>query len=291
MRADTYATTERAAFHFAGIGSQLTLGVPRFKELIDLAKQMRTPSMQIFLRPPFCSSRRFAEDLAASIIQTRLSDVVTMCDFVDDAAARSGDMVSVDVDMVLRPVPLEYSTSYIRMTLRRELMTSRMITPADICSHLSIAYADNMHFSCSDTNELEWFIQMRVRIKGASLPEKLLLDRLAECVIHETHICGMKKITNAYVRSISEPIAPGCREDRYIIETNGICLSHVALCDAIDMRRLRLNDIDEVYNAFGAEATVSILFEQLETTISFDGTYVEPRHILQSESRATSNLT
>lgn len=39
-------------FHFAGVGSKnVTLGVPRLKELINVAKTVRTPSLTVFLRP------------------------------------------------------------------------------------------------------------------------------------------------------------------------------------------------------------------------------------------------
>lgn len=39
-------------FHFAGVSSKnVTLGVPRLKEVINVAKNIKTPMMQIFLLP------------------------------------------------------------------------------------------------------------------------------------------------------------------------------------------------------------------------------------------------
>jgi DNA-directed RNA polymerase II subunit RPB1 len=38
-------------FHFAGVSSKnVTLGVPRLKEVINVAKNLKTPMMQIFLQ-------------------------------------------------------------------------------------------------------------------------------------------------------------------------------------------------------------------------------------------------
>jgi len=37
-------------FHFAGISAKnVTLGVPRFKEIINVNKNIKTPSLKIFL--------------------------------------------------------------------------------------------------------------------------------------------------------------------------------------------------------------------------------------------------
>jgi DNA-directed RNA polymerase II subunit RPB1 len=37
-------------FHFAGVSAKnVTLGVPRLKEIINVAKNIKTPSMKIFL--------------------------------------------------------------------------------------------------------------------------------------------------------------------------------------------------------------------------------------------------
>jgi len=41
-------------FHFAGVSSKnVTLGVPRLKEIINVAKNIKTPSMKIYLLPEF----------------------------------------------------------------------------------------------------------------------------------------------------------------------------------------------------------------------------------------------
>ena len=39
-------------FHFAGVSAKnVTLGVPRLKEVINVAKTLKTPSMTIYLTP------------------------------------------------------------------------------------------------------------------------------------------------------------------------------------------------------------------------------------------------
>lgn len=51
-------------FHLAGVATDLTVGVPRLKELINVAKQLRTPSASIRLDP----HRHFDKDFANKMI-------------------------------------------------------------------------------------------------------------------------------------------------------------------------------------------------------------------------------
>jgi DNA-directed RNA polymerase II subunit RPB1 len=266
-------------FHAAGIGSQLTLGVPRFKELIDLSKNMRTPSMQVHLKAPFCTSRRFAEDLANTMIQTKLSDVVVDTAVVYSDATYPEDALATSIDMAMRPVPPDFTAEWIRMGMHRDLMLRRHLTPTDVKNHLMQCYGRTLHLTCADTNALEWFLHIRVQT-AEGVSNASLLNQVGRQLLFDVQLAGMKKITNATVQTIADPVAPGETEERFIIETSGISMTHVALCDAVDMTRIMLNDIYEVWNTFGAEATVAKLFEQIETTISFDGTYVDPRHVL-----------
>jgi len=42
-------------FHFAGVSAKnVTLGVPRLKEIINVSKNIKTPSLKIFLEGEHC---------------------------------------------------------------------------------------------------------------------------------------------------------------------------------------------------------------------------------------------
>lgn len=64
-------------FHFAGVSSKnVTLGVPRLKEIINVAKNIKTPSMKIFLKPQYKNDQQSATVFGGSIEHTTLSNVV-----------------------------------------------------------------------------------------------------------------------------------------------------------------------------------------------------------------------
>lgn len=64
-------------FHFAGVSSKnVTLGVPRLKEIINVAKNIKTPSMKIYLLPEFKQNEEAAYKFGGKIEHTTLSHIV-----------------------------------------------------------------------------------------------------------------------------------------------------------------------------------------------------------------------
>ncbi len=49
------------------------------------------------------------------------------------------------------------------------------------------------------------------------------------------------------------------------------------------------NDVNEIHACLGLEAAVNVLFNELVNTISYDGTYVDPRHMLMIVNTMTRN--
>merc|ERR1719262_2037868 len=65
-------------FHFAGVGSKnVTLGVPRLKEIINVAKKVKTPSLTVFLDKEVAMDQTWAKDIQSSLEHTSLEKVTS----------------------------------------------------------------------------------------------------------------------------------------------------------------------------------------------------------------------
>jgi hypothetical protein len=65
-------------FHYSGISEKnVTLGVPRLKEIVNTAKKIKTPSLSIRPRLNIASNREAVEDLAKRLECIYLSDIVS----------------------------------------------------------------------------------------------------------------------------------------------------------------------------------------------------------------------
>jgi DNA-directed RNA polymerase II subunit RPB1 len=63
-------------FHLAGVSKSVTLGVPRLKEVINVAKTLKTPSLTIILEEAYRQDDTIARKVGNAIEYTNLSHVV-----------------------------------------------------------------------------------------------------------------------------------------------------------------------------------------------------------------------
>ena len=65
-------------FHFAGISAKnVTLGVPRFKEIINVSNNIKTPSLKIYLKSKYSKIEKKVLEVGTAIEHTTLGHVVS----------------------------------------------------------------------------------------------------------------------------------------------------------------------------------------------------------------------
>jgi len=74
-----------------------------------------------------------------------------------------------------------------------------------------------------------------------------------------------------------------------VVHAYGHFLVDCASSPCVDWTRCTSNDVWEVYDALGIEACAHVMFDQLKAVVSFDGTYVDDRHILLIVDTACRN--
>ena len=245
-------------FHQAGNSAKnVTLGVPRFEELINAAKKIKTPVCTVFsgtiLRP------ENAWKLKTEIQKTTLRDITERYDF---------ELDKVVVENYLKlPDNKKWNTSIVpskilRCIINRKEIVQRGITIYEIVNtlrdktkNITFAYSDNAIGSITliiRPKKKDHFFQM----------VKRLLD---------TTIKGSSKIPNVTLRT---------EGNEFVIDTEGIDLEHIHSVNAIEKKRIQCNDIHAIRKTYGVEAARSALLKEMHTIVSFDGSYVNMRHLM-----------
>lgn len=275
----------RDTFHNAGNAAKnVTLGIPRFKELLDATKSPKTPCTTIRFHAPYNTSETFAEYMANTMPMTRLGDVVQRCDIVHDPDP-SSTTIPEDEWIVLADSMLGYempshATAYVvRIVLNQDVMRMRHMTPTIVRRILSERLATRAHVSSSEVNAVDWVIRIRffhVRdmLATGNIPmdqEALICHRALNVLLETVLVCGHHAITGASI---------GFAQGEHLIHAYGNVLMDCCAADSVDWTRCTSNDVWEVLNTLGIEACAHVLFEQMKSVVSFDGTYVDDRHIL-----------
>jgi len=87
-------------FHLAGVASKnVTLGVPRLKEIINVATTIKTPTLTIFVDDPYRYDDAMALKLGQEIEHTTLSQLVSSSAIYYDPDPRE-TIIKADKELV-----------------------------------------------------------------------------------------------------------------------------------------------------------------------------------------------
>jgi DNA-directed RNA polymerase beta' subunit len=90
--------------------------------------------------------------------------------------------------------------------------------------------------------------------------------------IKNIRISGIQGISKIYPREILE-------SKEYILDAEGNNFLEVLTAPHVDFTRTTCDDMHSILSVLGIAATRNFLFSDITRVISFDGTYVDPRHI------------
>ncbi|KAI5797409.1 RNA polymerase II largest subunit [Peziza echinospora] len=290
-------------FHFAGVSSKnVTLGVPRLKEILNVAKNIKTPSMTVYQVPENRYNKDSVKALRSAVEHTTLRSVTDTTEIYydpdprdtvieeDREAVRSHFMIDTDDDVDAQ------SRWMLRIILDRRKLLDKNLTVEDVGMKVMEQYGHDMAIIMSDNNAD--VPNLRLRIKSSQTKtsdesddpeEDSMLKRFEAHILDDLLLNGVKGISRAFISDKScTKIGPdgalvmkkgedGCQE--FILDTSGSALKGVLEIEGVDATRTYSNSFIEVLEVFGIEATRAGLLRELRNVLAFDGSYVNERHL------------
>ncbi|KAJ3354028.1 DNA-directed RNA polymerase II subunit rpb1 [Allomyces javanicus] len=278
-------------FHAAGISNKaVTSGVPRITELINCARNTKTPSMSVFMDETVRFDRDAVAAIAATVPVTSLKDLVVHSSVVEWASLPELDLVETfarydhefarlcDAGMV--------APHCIRIVLDRHKLLAKSKSAADISDAIETAF--DGHVKCLALHPLVGDTYVFVVDEELNDPEVMagmptfLKDHLTE-MLDVVDICGIDGVTDCTVESRTfwdaDPDGGMTSRTEYFIETSGINLLGAAEIPGADPTRLSCNSPPEMFAVFGAEAAYQSLLNELTSVIEDGGGYINSRHL------------
>ncbi len=284
-------------FHFAGVSSKnVTLGVPRLKEVINVAKTMKTPTMTIYLKPEIANDKALTLKLQSQVEHTTLSHVASVVQILYDPNPRN-TIISEDAEFLNLFYEMEEEASVERLTpwvLRVELDHDKMIGKdlrmSDIQRKITERYGSNVEVIASDDNADKLVLRIR-KARGEEDEEKVdpsaalnEIKSLQNSIMNELPLKGIQEIKKVYMRKAKRPMygAQGellNKNEEWIMETDGVDLKRVLSKEGIDHTRTISNSIIEIEEVLGIEAVRQSVLRELRTVLNFYNIYVNYRHL------------
>ena len=287
-------------FHFAGVGSKATVnqGVPRFKELLSVSKNLKSPMVTVTLNEPYCykkdMSLKIMNELAITTIKqlTKSTEIFYDCNNKDDLCVidESLNLEGDNDEEVINKSPWILKFEFDKLK-----MMDKNIKMSDIYFAIISRFNNNntdLDCICSDDNSEN----LVMRIKSISdLTDETeesdeedmicVLKSLEKTILNEIILTGKKNIKSASMnpnhnnKIFNNDTGSFEQKTTWSIYTEGSNLQDVAIHPNVNPYKTISNDIYEVYDLLGIEAARQVLIKEITEVFESAGAYVNFRHI------------
>lgn len=278
-------------FHSSGISSasKTVRGVPRIKELLSVTKNIKSPSMTIYIKDQYNQNKKMCSDILNSIQTTYFKDIVSSSKIYYDPDDFKTD---IENDREFIDTYKEFSDDLgikglspwlLRLEFNKESLHAHSITMMDINFVLSEFYEDNVAALFSDDNADK--LVCRIKVKESDNEERDMiteLKALEKSILENVIVKGIKKVNKVHMISrkgqrYNKETMQFEKRDEWILDTSGTNLLEVLSHDYVDAARTISNDVNEIYEIFGIEAARQVLYDELQQTLA--DLYVNYRHM------------
>ncbi|PSC73949.1 DNA-directed RNA polymerase III subunit rpc1-like isoform X2 [Micractinium conductrix] len=236
-------------FHFAGVASMnVTLGVPRIKEIINAAKNISTPIMKVALEiDKDETSARFVQ---GRLERTRLGQVAR---HIRTVLQNGQAMVEVKLNLnAIGQLQLELDA----FEVRRALLAAPKLKLKP--EHVSVLGEGTLEVRPPDDGKRELLFQLQ-----------WLVTALPEVIVQ-----GIPTVDRAVINRQEKD------QSRFHILVEGTNLQAVMGTLGVNARSTTTNHIMEVQQFLGIEAARKTIMDEIQTTMKAHGMIIDDRHAM-----------
>lgn len=234
-------------FHFAGVASMnITLGVPRIKEIINAVKEISTPIISVKLLKEN-NNVVSARIVKGKLEKTLLGDIAL---YIKEVFTPRGCYLSIKIDT--------RTTDSLRLDIDAEKVKQAILHHGRLKlkeKHIVVMRNNKLRVNSYETaREKMYFTLQELKTK---LPQVM--------------ISGIPTIQRAVI-SVDE------EGNNYSLVIEGYGLNEVMQTQGVDYRKCKTNHVMEAEEILGVEAARNTIISEIKYTLKEHGIYVDPRH-------------
>merc|ERR1719259_1574772 len=291
-------------FHFAGVSSKnVTLGVPRLKEIINISKNPKAPSLTVFLTGNSARDAEKAKSVLCRLEHTTLRKVTANTAIYYDpdpqntVIAEDQEFVNVYYEMPDFD-PTRISPWLLRIELDRKRMTDKRLTMEQISEKINAGFGDDLNCIFNDDNAEKLVLRIRIMNSEDSKEDdeeqadKMEDDMFLRCIeanmLSDMTLQGLEAISKVYMhlprtddkkRILITDTGEFKHLSEWLLETDGTALMRVLSERDVDPVRTCSNDICEIFSVLGIEAVRKSVECEMRAVFDVYGLTVNYRHL------------
>ena len=179
----------------------------------------------------------------------------------------------------------------LRIELNRDMMVDKKLHMRDVAEEINKDFKDDLNVIFSDDNAEKLVLRLRVVNDDVPLKETEVmsdqeddnfLKKIEANLLTMLKLRGIKNINKVFIRETERTLALAggyTKRKEWMLDTEGVNLTAVMNEEDVDHKRTTSNHITEILEVLGIEAARAALLTELRNVISFDGSYVNYRHL------------
>jgi DNA-directed RNA polymerase II subunit RPB1 len=274
------------SFHSAGISSktQITSGIPRFRELINVSKSPFNPSVEIYMADRYRKNEEQVSVLLEQLQYTELEYFLNKINIYYDANTKestTGNQEIYSRNEKWFTCETGDSPWVIVITLDASKVYKKKIYMTDFYQSLiTVCNNKGINVLCGGDNDESLEIHLRPQDHTESNYADLYAFALD---LPKLFICGLKDISETYVREVKKRVLDDTgkvvRESEFIIDTIGGSLADILVLPFVNPYKTVSTNIYDTFNTLGMEATRELLYREIQKLLASNGIYINSRHI------------
>ena len=300
-------------FHYAGVSAKnVTLGVPRLKEIISVLKTVKTPSLTIYLFKECSNSPYRVKKLQQSLEFTTLKKVEKNSKFFYDPDpymtifSKNRKCLENFLEIPDEYVNLKYVGNWsMVMTVKDDELLDKNLSIDQLIEKIK-KKSKPLPLFVINSDENSGMIKLIFKVFWPEVEaeynrEKTSILNIKKCLVsyEKKYLVRMKHfLLNINIKEHGTPLIKKVyirktdldyfnlikkssllTKKEFILDTEGVDLRYIFNYTGVDFSRSISNDILENCKILGIEATRKVLVNELKNLISFDGSYVNARHL------------
>tara|TARA_B110000208_G_scaffold190329_1_gene253977 strand:- start:3421 stop:7824 length:4404 start_codon:yes stop_codon:yes gene_type:complete len=289
-------------FHSTGAGVVGMQGVPRLRELISITKNIKTPSMEIYLNDnenydnvkkikSYINLNKFSDIIFSFLIiydidkngivkKDNISNMFNVYDTQNNDISTMPFIIKIILD---KNKMINYSISLFEVKTQFVKYWKENFTNVKNIKRQDKEIINNI-ISCgimsNNENEKNPIIHIRFDMKNYNLNK---IINFKDLIFNKIIIKGLNDVKNVnlvekqFIKFDNNNKINTIKE--YALITDGINIKDIRYIKGIDLERFITNDINITYKYYGIEAARSLLIKELTSVFSSSGNDVNYHHI------------
>ena len=295
-------------FHFAGISSksQVTRGLPRFKELLSATRNVKSPYNTIYLKDEYSSDKEISSRIMNELAIVNIKQIINSCEIFHNSENKYS---GVDDDLMnFYTMFNEFSNIkeddkvnpwVLRLTFDKRKMLDKDITMNDIYYSIisefnssDIKSDENISCIYSDDNAANLCMRIQIitkineNVTNCNQEDIIcILKEIENTILNNIVLKGISDITNVSmskqdnIYKFNQNSQSYDKVSEWVIDTEGSNLIDLFKHPAINFTKTISNDIHEILETLGIEAARNILIDEITDIFEQSSSYVNYRHI------------